>query len=192
MHRAIAPSHGNLIPIAFGGNLRACDEELIERFRTAQRTLIAGGCSPLARSGLYATPPLGAGRQQGYINAVALFNVAPPPAELLRELKKIERAHGRRYGYRWGPRVLDLDLLFHGSRVYGWPVHRRRAGILTLPHPELHRRGFVLVPLCDALHAAGRNLVHPALGLSIETLTTRAQASTRGIKRIAGPEAWSP
>ena len=82
----------------------------------------------------------GAGRD--FANAVALVESTLEPPELLRRLKTIEREFGRRRGRRWGPRVLDLDLIL-------WSGGRWRSRRLTVPHPELERRSFVLQPLAS-------------------------------------------
>ena len=80
----------------------------------------------------------GAGRD--FANAVALVESALAPSEMLRRLKAIERAFGRRMGRRWGPRVLDLDILT-------WDGGRLRSRRLTIPHPALEQRTFMLEPL---------------------------------------------
>jgi 2-amino-4-hydroxy-6-hydroxymethyldihydropteridine diphosphokinase len=110
----------------------------------------------VARSPLYRSPPLGPPDQPDYINAVAGLETALAPLALLAELHRIEAAHGRRRdGTRWGPRSLDLDILIYDGLVLATPE-------LTLPHPGLHERAFVLYPLHDiapALHIPGRGTV---------------------------------
>lgn len=101
----------------------------------------------LAASPCYRTAPLGPLGQPDYINAVVRIRTALAPDALLAALQGIEQRHGRlRDGPRWGPRTLDLDLLLHGERVI-------RTGSLTLPHPAMHQRAFVLVPLADVAPA---------------------------------------
>ena len=95
----------------------------------------------LRRSSLYRTAPVDAGGPD-YVNAVAEVDTALPPLELLRALLAIEQAHGRRRSVRNAPRTLDLDLLLHGSTRVETPE-------LTLPHPRLHQRAFVLEPLLE-------------------------------------------
>jgi 2-amino-4-hydroxy-6-hydroxymethyldihydropteridine diphosphokinase len=98
-------------------------------------------------SRLFRTAPLGPADQPDYINAAARLVTRLPPRALLGALQAIERAHGRvRDGTRWGPRTLDLDILLFGSRHSAWTG-------LTLPHPEVHRRAFVLVPLAEVAPA---------------------------------------
>ncbi|MDN5863193.1 MAG: 2-amino-4-hydroxy-6-hydroxymethyldihydropteridine diphosphokinase, partial [Salinisphaera sp.] len=86
--------------------------------------------------------PVGLIDQPAFCNAVAAVATVLAPLALLRALQAIETAAGRRRTIRWGPRVLDLDLLLHGDRVSTTPE-------LTLPHPRMHERAFVLVPLAE-------------------------------------------
>ena len=108
------------------------------------------------RSPLYKSAPLGPQDQPDYINAVAALDTALTPLALLAALRRIEQRHGRvRDGTRWGPRSLDLDILLYGDVVMDTPE-------LTLPHPGLPERAFVLYPLFDiAPHLAvpGRGTV---------------------------------
>ncbi len=95
-----------------------------------------------AVSGLYRSPPMGPPDQPDYVNAVARLDTRLSPLALLDRLQAIERAQGRVRGIHWGPRTLDLDLLLHGRA-------RMRTERLVLPHPGLHERPFVLVPLAE-------------------------------------------
>jgi 2-amino-4-hydroxy-6-hydroxymethyldihydropteridine diphosphokinase len=94
----------------------------------------------VSRSSLYATEPVGLPNQPDYINAVAELKTALPPLILLRHLQRIEQRHRRRRLQRWGKRTLDLDILIYGSSVIGHPR-------LRVPHPLMHKREFVLIPL---------------------------------------------
>lgn len=97
----------------------------------------------LAVSAFYRTPPLGPPGQPDYCNAACILETALEPEALLDLLQGIENAAGRRRdGERWGPRVLDLDLLHMDGVRCGTPR-------LVLPHPHLHERAFVLVPLAE-------------------------------------------
>lgn len=101
------------------------------------------GTSLTAHSRLYRSPPMGPTEQPDFVNAVAALETSLAPRALLDALIGIERAHGRtRDGQRWGPRTLDLDLLLYGELV------QDEAG-LTLPHPGLTQRAFVLYPLAE-------------------------------------------
>jgi 2-amino-4-hydroxy-6-hydroxymethyldihydropteridine diphosphokinase len=96
-----------------------------------------------ARSQLYLTPPWGLREQPPFVNAVAQLDTALDADDLLQALLGIERAAGReRTGERWGPRRLDLDLLLYGETV-------RDDERLTLPHPRMGERAFVLLPLAE-------------------------------------------
>lgn len=94
------------------------------------------------RSPLYASAPLGPADQPDYVNAVAILHTRLDPFALLDQLQAIEAAHDRVRGVRWGPRTLDLDLLLFGQAV----IDSER---LVVPHPQMLKRAFVLVPLND-------------------------------------------
>jgi len=95
----------------------------------------------IARSCLYGSKPMGPAEQPDYVNAVAAMDTVLSPQELLQALQKIEQRHGReRTGEKWSPRILDLDLLLYGVRMI-------TSVDLTVPHPGLHERDFVLIPL---------------------------------------------
>ncbi len=95
----------------------------------------------IARSALYASAPLDAPGGE-YLNAVAHVRTALAPLELLRALQAIESRHGRVRPFAGAPRTLDLDFLLYGDIVLA-------SDELTLPHPRLHERAFVLVPLAE-------------------------------------------
>ena len=94
-------------------------------------------------SSFYHSPPMGPAGQPDYVNAVAALDTSLPAHELLRHLQAIEFRQGRvRTGERWGPRTVDLDLLLYGSEQF-------HDDILTIPHPGLCERNFVLYPLYE-------------------------------------------
>ncbi len=112
-----------------------------------------------ARSRLYRTPPWGVVDQSDFINAAARLETALPPRDLLDALLAMEGRAGRVRGIRNGPRILDLDLLLYGDRIID------EAG-LAVPHPRLHERAFVLLPLSDVaseLEVPGRGRVRDLL-----------------------------
>ncbi len=130
--------------IGLGANLN----HPLEQIRQAMTALRALPDTTLTRqSSLYRTSPLGQPGQPDYINAVAAVRTGLSPAGLLDHLLEIEKLQCRvRDGVRWGPRVLDLDLLLHGdSHLDGER--------LVLPHPQMHRRAFVLIPLAEIAEA---------------------------------------
>jgi len=99
------------------------------------------GVSNLRLSPLYRSTPVDAGGPD-YVNAVAVLDTTLDAPALLDELQRIEHAHGRQRPYRNAPRTLDLDLLLYGDAAMDTPR-------LTLPHPRMHERAFVLRPLLD-------------------------------------------
>ena len=110
----------------------------------------------VAHSRLYRSAPWGRADQPEFVNAVIQLETALEPRELLDHLLGIERGAGReRDGTRWGPRILDLDILAYAQRRVAEPG-------LQVPHPHLHERAFVLVPLAEIapdLHIPGRGRV---------------------------------
>lgn len=139
--------------VGLGSNL----DDPIRHVRAALAELgTIAGTRVVARSRLYRSPPAGPQDQPDYVNAVAGLLTQLAPAELLVALQAVERAHGRvRTGERWGPRTLDLDLLVYSDRVLN------DAG-LEVPHPRMHERAFVLVPLAEiapGLRVPGHGLV---------------------------------
>ncbi len=95
-----------------------------------------------ARSALYRTQPWGVTEQDPFVNAAASLETALEPHALLGALKRIETEEGRVPTYRWGPRVLDLDILTYGDVRLDEPD-------LVIPHARLHERAFALVPLAE-------------------------------------------
>jgi 2-amino-4-hydroxy-6-hydroxymethyldihydropteridine diphosphokinase len=137
--------------IALGANLGDPPAQLQAALRSLRS---APALEVIAVSQFYRTPPLGPPGQPDYCNAVCVVDTTMEPEALLDLLQDIENAAGRtRAGERWGARVLDLDLLHVEGRVSQTPR-------LTLPHPELHRRAFVLVPLAEI----APDLLIPGLG----------------------------
>jgi 2-amino-4-hydroxy-6-hydroxymethyldihydropteridine diphosphokinase len=117
-------------------------------------------------SSLYETEPLGVQDQPGFLNAVVLFETFLEPRALLKGLKRIEKNLGRfSGGPRWGPRVVDLDILSFDDLILS------EEG-LTIPHPEMERRRFVLEPLSEI--APG--WVHPVSGKPVEILLEECPA----------------
>lgn len=119
-------------------------------------------------SGLYETEPWGVTDQPWFYNLVIAGTTGRSPAALLDDLKAIERATGRRETVRYGPRLIDLDLLFYEQLV----IETNR---LTLPHPRLHERRFVLRPLAEI----APDLIHPRLQTSVRDLLARLRDTDR-------------
>lgn len=126
----------------------------------------------LGVSGVYESAPFGYRDQPDFLNAAAELETEVSPREVLDTLLEIERSLGRVRGRRWGPRVIDLDLLLYGRRIIREPG-------LTVPHSDLHRRAFVLLPLCD-LNPRG---LHPVTEENFRSLA-RAVAQDLRIRRV--------
>jgi 2-amino-4-hydroxy-6-hydroxymethyldihydropteridine diphosphokinase len=154
--------------VALGSNLGDARTQVLGAFDALERL---PGTSLVARSPLYLTPPWGVLDQPPFINAVAQLETALSPHELLDELLAIERAAGRvRDGQRWGPRTLDLDVLY----IEGVTIDDER---LHLPHPRIRERAFVLAPLNDlapGLQLQGQGRVNDLL----------ASLDITGLKRL--------
>jgi len=158
--------------IGLGSNL----EDPAAQVRRALTGLAALDEVELVRvSGFYLAPPLGPENQPWYVNAVAQVRTRLTAEELLRVLARLEAALGRVRGERWGPRLIDLDLLLYDGEISCTPE-------LVLPHPEMHRRVFVLVPLAEIAPDAW----HPGLQKSAARLLAElAPAARQAVKSIA-------
>ncbi|HEY9073976.1 MAG TPA: 2-amino-4-hydroxy-6-hydroxymethyldihydropteridine diphosphokinase [Desulfobaccales bacterium] len=129
-------------------------------------------------SAFYLNPPLGPPEQPWYINAVAQVRTRLTAEELLRALQHLETALGRVRGEHWGPRVIDLDLLLYDGEVSNSPE-------LILPHPEMHRRAFVLAPLAEIAPDAW----HPVLKQSAaQLMAALASADREALKPMSFEE----
>jgi len=135
--------------VGLGGNLgepRRQVQAALERLAAAEEVEV------LKVSSFYLNPPLGPPDQPWYVNAVAQVRTRLTPEELLRLLQRVEQDLGRRRQERWGPRIIDLDLLLYDGDILSEPG-------LSVPHPEMHRRPFVLAPLAEIAPQAW----HPVL-----------------------------
>jgi 2-amino-4-hydroxy-6-hydroxymethyldihydropteridine diphosphokinase len=144
---------GHIAYIGIGSNLGdkadQCEKAISEILK-ADRTIL------LAKSSLFKTKPMGYTSQNWFINGVIKIETKLEPLDLLRLLKEIESRLGRKETFRWGPRAIDLDILFFDEEeIY-------MEG-LQIPHPLLHKRQFVLIPLAEI----GRGFIHPVLKKSI-------------------------
>lgn len=144
--------------LALGSNIGDKNRHL-----SAAASAIEGlpGTRIVARSAIYRTPPWGKVDQDWFANAVVAIETRLDPEALLQTCLAIEIAHGRIRRERWGPRVIDIDILFHGEA-------RLKTGKLTLPHPLMHERPFVLLPLQEIapeIVIAGRPIAEVIAGL---------------------------
>jgi len=157
--------------IGIGSNLgdrKGHYHEALERVTKLPKTRV------VKESSVYESEPHGEGTQW-YVNGVAELDTELTADQLLRRLKAIEQAMGRNKkrqksrGKKWAPRTIDLDILFFDHQI----VQTRG---LSIPHPELHNRRFVLLPLSEL----APNLVHPRLGVSVSGLL----ATLRNDKKV--------
>ena len=148
-HRASDLSRATIV--AIGSNLG----DRARQMRQAVSAIAESQCVRVLRvSRLYETAPVGGPDDQGaYLNAALLGESLFDARQILDTLHDIEAAHDRERTIRWGPRTLDLDLLICGDEVVS-------SAKLEVPHPRMHLRRFVMVPVCDV----APDLVHPTLG----------------------------
>jgi len=113
-------------------------------------------------SPFYKTEPVGIQSQDDFVNTVIEIKTTLGAVDLLKKLQDVENTMGRTRAVKGGPRTIDLDLLFYGQQVIN-------AKGLVVPHPEAHKRRFVLEPLCDI----ASYFIHPSFGVSIRGLQNR-------------------
>ncbi|OWY38609.1 2-amino-4-hydroxy-6-hydroxymethyldihydropteridine diphosphokinase [Xenophilus sp. AP218F] len=153
--------------VALGSNL----EQPAEQIRAALAALATLTDSVLLRhSSLYRTAPVGYLEQPDFINAVAEIDTALSPHALLAELQALETRFGRERSFRNAPRVLDLDLLYYEGVELDDPA-------LTLPHPRMHERAFVIFPLAEIAGAV-------TLGALGQVAALAARLPEAGIERL--------
>lgn len=152
-----------LAAIALGSNLSSVFGERDANLHEAVRRLQSVG-NVIAVSSFYDTDPVGYEEQPRFLNAAALLETELPPLQLLRALLEMERAMGRDRSatVNKGPRVIDLDLLLHGDAVM-------ESTELTLPHPAMHERAFVLEPVTEI----APEMMHPVLGMTMRDLLAK-------------------
>jgi 2-amino-4-hydroxy-6-hydroxymethyldihydropteridine diphosphokinase len=120
---------------------------------------LSGELDIAAVSSLYETDPIGVTDQPAFLNLAVAGRTSKSPEDLLVAVKRIEAAVGRRPTFRWGPRVVDIDIVLYGDEIVRTPA-------LTIPHKELARRAFVLVPMAEIVP----NRVHPESGKTVARL----------------------
>jgi len=171
--------HSNLHLVALGSNATEREHSNAELLKQAVAEIKAEGLATRRLSRLFSTPAFPAGAGPDFVNAALVVESPLPPEEVLAILHRVEASMGRVRRERWGQRVIDLDLLASGERVLpdeaalrDWmalPLDeqmRRAPDRLILPHPRMHERGFVLVPLADV----APDWAHPLTGQSVRAM----------------------
>jgi GTP cyclohydrolase-4 len=147
--------------LAFGANLGDRESQLLEALRH-----IRAQASIEKVSGCYETKPVGYMQQPDFLNMACLILTEIAAPELLRFLKQIEKQMGRQTTFRNAPRPIDIDILFYNNLILESPE-------LTIPHPRMSERAFVLVPLAEIAPEA----VHPVLHLTVSEMLRQVDAS---------------
>jgi 2-amino-4-hydroxy-6-hydroxymethyldihydropteridine diphosphokinase len=160
---------GHIAYIGIGSNLgdklHHCEKAISEILKIDRHKLIA-------KSSLFKTQPIGYTSQDWFVNGVIKIETDLEALELLRILKTIESQLGRTEIFRWGPRTIDLDILFFDdAEIY--------TEELQIPHPLIQDRQFVLVPLAEI----DRNLIHPVLKKTIQELLNNFKED-QGVERL--------
>lgn len=160
---------GHIAYIGIGSNigdkLKNCEKAISEILRLDRHKL-------LAKSSLFRTQPIGYTSQDWFVNGVIKIETDLEAHELLRTLKTIESQLGRAKTLRWGPRTMDLDVLFFDDIE----IHTEE---LQIPHPLIQNRQFVLVPLAEI----DRDLVHPTLKKTIQQLLSDLKED-QGVEKL--------
>lgn len=147
--------------LALGSNLGDRRENLKQALASLSPQMVVK-----AKSHIYETPPWEFEDQPMFLNQAVKVETYLDPEPLIKHVKRLEIALGRKESFRNGPRSIDIDILFYNDLVLDTPL-------LTLPHPRLHERAFVLLPLMDI----APDLVHPVTHRSIREMTASCDLS---------------
>lgn len=152
----------NRVYIAFGSNMGDSLSVICE----AKQSIENNGMKILACSKIYKTKPYGYIEQPDFTNGMLLIETAFSCSEVLEKLLSIEQELGRVRVIHWGPRIIDLDIIFFNNEIYNEEN-------LKVPHPDMQNREFVLGPMCDL----NDEFVHPVLGVSMRELLNKLNSS---------------
>jgi 2-amino-4-hydroxy-6-hydroxymethyldihydropteridine diphosphokinase len=149
--------------LSIGSNL---GDPLLNCRRGIEALCADGQVKVLARSPFYRTQPVDYLEQAWFVNAALLVQTTLTPLELLDKIQAVQACLGRKgEAIRFGPRILDLDIIFYEDLVINTPY-------LVVPHPRMHKRRFVLQPICDI----DPTVVHPLLGHTMRELLNQLPA----------------
>jgi 2-amino-4-hydroxy-6-hydroxymethyldihydropteridine diphosphokinase len=148
-----------------GNKLLQCQKAISEILKIDRHRL-------LAQSSFYKTQPFGHTAQDWFVNGVIKIETDLKAHELLQSLKDIESRLGRKETFRWGPRTIDLDILFYDEEQI-------RTEDLQIPHPRLHERQFVLIPIAEI----DPHFIHPVLKKTIRELLNHLQKD-QGVEKL--------
>jgi 2-amino-4-hydroxy-6-hydroxymethyldihydropteridine diphosphokinase len=148
-----------------GDKVHQCEEAISEILKVDRHKL-------LAKSSLFKAKPIGYTSQDWFVNGVIKIETEMEPLDLFRVLRTIELKLGRTQTFRWGPRSIDLDILFFDDKEV-------RTQELQIPHPRLHERQFVLIPLVEI----DRDLLHPILKKTIGKLLEETKED-QGVEKL--------
>lgn len=152
-------SHGIITFIGIGSNL----EEPGSRCQEAIDNIKAADwCQFLRRASFYRTEPVGFLNQAWFINTVVELRTTRSARQVMQEIQAIEKRMGRQKLLKWGPRIIDLDVLFYGQEIIN-------DDDFVVPHPELYKRRFVMEPLYEI----APYVIHPVFGISVAGLMQR-------------------
>jgi 2-amino-4-hydroxy-6-hydroxymethyldihydropteridine diphosphokinase len=157
----------HIVYLALGSNLGNRLENLKEAVAALSPQL-----EVKAKSHIYETPPWGYEDQPLFLNQVLKAQTYLEPEPLLKHLKRLEIALGRKPSFRNGPRLIDIDILLYDNLVLNTPA-------LTIPHPHMHERGFVLLPMMDI----APDLIHPIIQKSVREMIVSCNLGN--IKQLA-------
>ncbi len=169
MERSVETSMVSFISVGsnIGEKLENCRKGIAEIKNLDQTTL-------LGQSGFYRTSPVDYMDQDWFVNAAVKIRTRMSPIALLHALQKIQKKIGRKKGgIRFGPRILDLDIIFYDLLIMDTKK-------LVLPHPRMHKRAFVLKPICDI----DQKVIHPVLQMDVKTLLDGLNDNDQEIHRI--------
>ena len=151
--------------IGLGSNV---GDPVLNCLESIKRISLFGHIRISNQSSLYRTEPVGLKEQEWFVNGVIEIKTKYKASTLLKILQQVEDDMGRIRGEKWGPRTIDLDILFYGQEII-------KEKNLLIPHPELHKRRFVLIPMSEI----APYVIHPAFGISVKGLLSRLQDESR-------------